>query len=51
LEIERGRTHRWMKFSKSKNVEDVDLMEEKFTKMGKELIDLRLRESIMREKL
>jgi len=23
LEIERGRTHRWMQISKSKNVEDV----------------------------
>ena len=40
-----------MKISKSKNVEDVGLMEEKVTKIGKELSDLRLRESIMREKI
>jgi len=27
LEIERGRTHMWMKIAKSKKVEDVGLME------------------------
>jgi len=27
LEIERGRTHRWMEIDKSKKVEDVGLME------------------------
>lgn len=40
-----------MKIAKSKNVEDVGLMEEKVIEMGKELSDLRLRESIMMEKL
>jgi len=42
-------THRWMQISKSKNVEVVGLMEEKITKMGKELSDLKLRKSTMRE--
>jgi len=40
-----------MDISKSKNVEDVGLMEEKINEMGKELSDLKLRESTMREKL
>lgn len=40
-----------MKIAKSKNVEDVGLMEEKFVEMGKELSDLRMRESMMKEKL
>jgi len=51
MDIERGGTHRWMKIAKSKNVEDVGLMEEKVTKTGKELSDFRMRESIMKEKL
>lgn len=44
LEKQEGKTHRWMQISKSKNVEDVGLMEEKVTEMGKELSDSRLRE-------
>lgn len=40
-----------MQIAKSNNVEDVGLMEEKVTEMGKELSDLRLRESIMRKQL
>jgi len=40
-----------MKISKSKNVKDVGFMEEKFIEMGKDLSDLRLRESTMMEKL
>lgn len=38
-----------MQIAKYINVEDVGLMEEKITEMGKDLSDLRLRESIMRE--
>lgn len=41
----------WMQIDKSKNVENVGLMEEKVIEMGKELSDLRVRESIMKEKL
>jgi len=51
VEIERSRTHRWMQISKYRNVEDVGPMEEKVIEMGKELSDLRLRKSIMKEKL
>lgn len=40
-----------MQTAKSKSVEDVGLMEEKINEMGKELSDLKLRESTMREKL
>jgi len=40
-----------MQIAKSKNVEDVDLIEEKFIKMGKELSYLRPRESIMKYQL
>lgn len=40
-----------MQIAKSKNVEDVGLMKEKFKEMGKELNDMKLMESIMREKL
>jgi len=36
---------------KYKNIQDVGLMEEKLNEMGKELNDLKLRESIMREQL
>jgi len=51
LDIERGRTHRWMQFTKSKKVEDVGLMEEKVIEMRKELSELRMGDSIMKEKL
>lgn len=40
-----------MKIAKSKKLEDMGLMEEKEKQMGKELDDLRLKESIMKEKL
>lgn len=49
LERERSRTHRWMKIKKHENVEDVGLMEEKLNKMRKELNNLRVMESIMKE--
>lgn len=39
----------WMKISKSIDVEDVGLMEEKLSEMGKDLADVRLRESVLRE--
>jgi len=39
-----------MKIAKSKTVEEVGLMEEKFIEMGMKLSDLILRESIMKEK-
>ena len=51
LEIERGCTHKWMHIAKSKNVEDVGLMEERLIEMGKELGDVRLRESMVKDKL
>ncbi len=38
-----------MPFSKSKNVEDVGVMEEKINKMGKELSDLKMREQLQVE--
>lgn len=38
-----------MHISKSKKVEDVDLMEEKTNEIGKELSDLKIMESTMRE--
>ena len=40
-----------MQIGKSKTVEDVGLMEEKFIEMRKELSELRMRESIMRKHL
>lgn len=40
-----------MKITKSKNVEDLGLMEEKVIEMGKYLSDLRMREFMMKEKL
>lgn len=40
-----------MQISKSKEVEDVGLMEEKFIEMRKDLSELRMRESIMKEHL
>jgi len=50
LEIEKGITHRWIQIFKSKNVEDVGLMEKKVTKMCTELSYLRLRVLVMWEK-
>jgi len=40
-----------MQVSKSRNVADVGLMEENTNGMGKELSDLKLRDSTMREKI
>lgn len=51
LEIERGRTHKWMKNSKSKKVEVVGLVEEKVLQMSRELSEFRTRESKIKEKL
>ena len=51
LEIERGCTHRWMQIAKSKNVIDIGLMEERLFEMGKELVDVKLREFFMKEQL
>jgi len=48
LETKRGTTHKWMQISKSRKVEDVGLMEEKVLEMGKELSELREKESMMR---
>jgi len=51
LEIKRSRTHRWMKIVESKKIEDIALMEEKVSEMGKELSDLRGTESMKKDKL
>lgn len=48
LEAERERTHRWMQIAKSKKVEDVGLMEENVLEMGKDLSELREKESTIR---
>jgi len=40
-----------MKIAKSKKLDDVNLMEEKVQQMVKELTDLRLKKSVMKEKL
>ena len=40
-----------MYIAKSKGVKDMGSMEEKMKKMREEIVDLRLRESTMREKL
>lgn len=40
-----------MQIVKSKNVDGVGFMEEKLIEMGMELSDLRLRESILKDKL
>ena len=48
LDVERGLTHRWMKISKSRNFEDVGLMEEKLCEMGKDLINVRLKELVLK---
>lgn len=49
--IKRGRTQRLTQISKSKNVDDVGLMEEKATEVGKESSDLRIIMSMMKEQL
>ena len=51
MENKRGCTHQWMQISKSRNVEDVGIMEEKLTEMGRDLADIRLREEMLREQL
>ena len=40
-----------MHISKSKNVDDVGLIEERIFEMGKELADVRLKKSVLKEKL
>ena len=51
LEKERACTYHWMQIAKTKNVEDVGIMEEKLTEMGRYLADVRLREAVLKEKL
>ena len=49
LEQERACTHHWMKIATTKGVPDIGMMEEKVTKMGRDLSDVRLRESMLKE--
>ena len=51
LEKERVYTHQWMKIPIARSVEDVGIMEEKLTEMGRDLADIRLREEVLKEKL
>jgi len=51
LEKERVRMHRWMQIAKSKGVEDIGHMEDKFKEMGRELSALRDREAVTRSHL
>ena len=43
--------HRWMQIAKSKGVEDIGHMEDKFKEMGRELSALRDREAVTRSHL
>ncbi len=48
LEAKGVRTHRWMQIDNSKKVEDLGLVEENFLEMGKELSEIREKESKIR---
>ena len=51
LEKERGHTHQLMQISKAKNVEYVGIMEDKLTKMGRDLANIILREVLLKDPL
>lgn len=51
MEEERAHTHNWIKLATSKGVHEIGFMEEKIAELGKDLFDVGLRESFLKEKL
>jgi len=51
LDKERVRSHQWKQIARSKEVDDMGLMEENMTKRGEEMADLRLKYENMMENM
>ena len=51
LEEQRPCTHNWMKHTTSKGVYDIGVMEGKVVELGKDLSNVRLQESVLKEQL